>query len=86
MVVKSFIIKKRDFERKPITIFQHKLRTLMKCYTIRDLLLDEINYTITFKKSHKINGLKMEDPKEYVGRYEVLDTENEKEITLKLMI
>jgi len=86
MVTRNFQIKKRDFDRKPITIFQHKLRALMKCYTIRDILLDEINYTITFKKSHKINGIKMKDPKEYVVRYEVLEAENEKEIILKLII
>ena len=86
MVVKSFKIKKKDFERKPITIFQHKLRALMKCYTIRDLILDELNFTITFKKSHKINSIKMQDPKEYVGKYEVIETENQADIILKLMI
>jgi len=86
MVIKSFKIKKDDFEKKPITIFQHKLRVLMKCYTIRDLVLDEVNYTIKFKKTHKINGLKMQDSKEYNGSYEVLDAENESELVLKLMI
>lgn len=86
MVIKSFKIKKSDFEKKPITMFQHKLRILMKCYTIRELVLDEINFTITFKKSHKINGLKMEDPKEYIGTYEVAESETPTEIILKLMI
>jgi len=86
MVIKSFKIKRRDFEKKPITIFQHKLRVLMKCYTIKDLILDEINFTITFKKNHKINGLKMQDPKQYTGKYEVLNSEVPGEIILKLMI
>jgi hypothetical protein len=86
MVSQSFIIKRSDFEKKPITIFQHKLRVLMKCYTIRELVLDEINFTVKFKKSHKINGLKMEDPKEYAGRYELVDAINPLEIVLKLII
>jgi len=86
MVIKSFKIKRSDFEKKPITIFQHKLRVLMKCYTIRELVLDEVNFTIRFKKSHKINGLKMEDPKEYTGTYEIAEAENISELTLKLMI
>lgn len=86
MVVKSFKIKKRDFEIKPVTIFQHKLRAFMKCYTVRDIILDEINFTIAFKKSHKINGIKMLDPKEYYGKYEVQEVENSSDIILKLMI
>ena len=86
MVTRNFQVKKKDFEKKPITVFQHKLRVFMKCYTIRDILLNEIDYTITFKKSNKINTIKMLDPKEYVVRYEVFETENEKEVILKLMI
>jgi|LFRM01.1.fsa_nt_gb hypothetical protein len=86
MVTQSFKIKKKDFEGRPITIFQHKLRALMKCYTIVDIVLNEIDYTITFKKNHKINGVRMHDPKEYVCKYEVIETENESEIILKIMI
>jgi hypothetical protein len=86
MVSQSFIIKRSDFEKKPITTFQHKLRVLMKCYTIRELVLDEINFTIKFKKTHKINGLKMEDSKEYSGKYEVIGAENPSKIILKLII
>jgi hypothetical protein len=86
MVTKSFKIKKKDFERKPITVFQHKLRVLMKCYTIRNLLLNEIDYTVYFQKTHKINGIKMKDPKEYMCKYEVMESDYENEIILKLMI
>lgn len=86
MVIKSFKIKRVDFEKKPITILQHKLRVFMKCYTIRDLLLDEENFVITFRKSHKINGIKMQDPKEYNVRYEVQDAESPLELIVKLII
>ena len=86
MVTKSFKIKKEDFEKKPITVFQHKTRVLMRCYTIKDLFLNELTQTFIFKKNHKINGLRMEDPKEYTGRYEIEETDNSKEIILRLMI
>jgi hypothetical protein len=86
MVSREFKIKRRDFEKKPITIFQHTLRSFMKCYTIRELFLDETNFVIYFKKSHKINGVKMKDSKEYTGRYEIKETDNPDEIILKLII
>lgn len=86
MLSKSFTVKKRDFEKKPITILQHKLRLLMKCYTITNLVLDDIEFTITFKKNYKINGIRMEDPKEYVIKYSVLDIEDSPYIVLKFTI
>ena len=86
MITKSFIIKKRDFERKPITIFQHKLRIFLKCYTIKELILNELENNFTFKKTHKINTLIMKDPKLYKGSYTVEEKEDLKNIILTLMI
>jgi len=86
MVSKSFIIKRIDFEKKPITIFQHKLRLLMKCYTIRELQLDEITQNLKFKKSYKIGSLKMDDPKQTEGRYEIEDIKDSGNIILRLII
>ena len=57
----------------------------MKCYTIVDFDLDEDSQSYTFKKTHKINGLKMDDPKEYSGRFEVEDVDKEN-ISLKLIV
>lgn len=86
MISKTFKIKKIDLEKKPLTVFQHKLRVLMRCYTIRDLILNEIELTYRFKKSHKINGLKMDDPKEYSGKYEIELSEDPRNVILKLMV
>jgi len=86
MVSRTFKIKKKELEKKPITIFQHKLRVLMKCYTIRDLSIDEVKQKYKFKKSHKINGLKFDDSKEYFGSYEVKEVEGEKDVYLTLSI
>ncbi len=86
MVAQEFRINKKKFEKAPLVFFQHKTRALMKCYTVRDLIIDEANFKFYFKKTHKISGLKMKDPKEYVGKYEIIETESDDEIILKLMI
>lgn len=85
MILKSFEIKRRIFKKRKLSTLQHKLRVIMKCYTIVGFDLDDENQTFTFKKTHKINGLKMDDPKKHSGRFEVeeLDDEN---ITLKLIV
>jgi hypothetical protein len=85
MVFKDFIIKKRTFRRRKLSTIQHKLRVLMKCYTIVGFDIDEEEHTFTFKKTHKINGLKMNDSKEYSGRYEVEDIGDEN-VNLRLIV
>lgn len=84
MVYKDFVIKRRTFRRRKLTILQHKLRVLMKCYTVVDFELTDDN-TFTFKKTHKINGLKMDDPKEYSGSFEVSDVDD-KSINLRISV
>jgi len=56
----------------------------MKCYTVVDFELTDDN-TFTFKKTHKINGLKMDDPKEYSGSFEVSDVDD-KSINLRISV
>lgn len=85
MVCKDFKIKNKIFRRRKLSTLQHKLRVIMKCYTIVDFDLDDETQEFTFKKTHKINGLKMSDPKGYSGRFEVNDVDDET-INLRLII
>lgn len=85
MVYRDFILDKRTFRRRKSSTIQHKLRVLMKCYTIVDFDMDDDNQEYTFKKTHKINGLKMDDPKEYRGRFEVEDLDDSK-VNLRLIV
>jgi len=85
MVYKDFKIKKKVFRRRKLSTLQHKLRVLMKCYTVVNFDLDYETQDFIFKKTHKINGLKMNDPKEYFGRYEVCDVDDEN-INLRLIV
>jgi hypothetical protein len=77
MVLKSFKINKRVFKKRKLSTLQHKLRVIMKCYTIVGFDLDDETQTFTFKKTHKINGLKMDDPKEHTGRFELEDLDDD---------
>ncbi|MEK6830213.1 MAG: hypothetical protein AABY15_08920 [Nanoarchaeota archaeon] len=85
MVCKDFKINKKVFRKRKASTLQHKLRVIMKCYTVTDFVLDDDAQSFTFKKTHKINGLKMNDPKEYSGRFEVEDID-ENRVILKLII
>jgi len=85
MFEKSFKINKRAFNKRKLTTIQHKLRVVMKCYTIVDFELDDESRVFKFKKSHKINGIRMNDPKNHQGRFEVEDLD-ENNILLKIII
>lgn len=83
MVLKDFTIKARTFKKRKLSTLQHKLRVIMKCYTIVDFDLDDEEQTFTFKKSHKINGLRMDDPNEHSGRFEIEEVDAD---TVKLRL
>ena len=85
MYFKDFKIKKKVFRKRKLSTLQHKLRVLMKCYTVVDFDLDYDTNTFTFKKNHRINGLKMSDPKEYTGRFEVEEYDDEN-VNLRLIV
>jgi hypothetical protein len=85
MVSKGFKINKKTFKRRKSSTIQHKLRVIMKCYTIVGFELNDDEQTFTFKKTHKINGLKMNDPKEHSGRFEIEDLDDD-DISLKLIV
>lgn len=85
MYSRDFKLDKRKFRRRKSSILQHKLRVVMNCYTIVDFLLDDEKNSFSFKKSHKINGLRMNDSKEYAGRFEVYDLDDEN-VCLRIII
>lgn len=85
MVLKDFKISKKVFKKRKLTTINHKLRVLMKCYTIVGFDVDEDENTFTFKKTHKINGLIMNDPKDYSGSFEVDDIDDEN-VNLRLIV
>ena len=75
MPFKCFDIKSGEFDKRGRTLVQHKLRVLLKCYTVYDFSLNDIDQTFEFKKSYKIRSVKRKDPKQLSGRYELEDIE-----------
>jgi hypothetical protein len=80
MTSKTFEISEREAKKRLSSTIQHKLRVLMKCYTIRNFEFSEEDvYSFNFNKTNKIRGIKIEDSKKYVGSYSLEEIENPKE-------
>lgn len=78
MTSREFIVDAKKFDRRTLTEIQHKLRTLLKCYTISGFAITE-GQKFKFKKSYMINKkTRFDDPKEYEGFYDIEDIGNEK--------
>jgi len=70
---KVFKISRDEFRRRKKTILQHKLRVVLKCYTVFNFALNEENDRFTFSKSYKINGRRIEDLNVLEGFFELED-------------
>lgn len=70
MTSREFNIDNRTIARRLPSLLQHKLRVVMKCYTITGFVLNEDN-TFVFRKSHMINGVRLNDSKVYTGSFEI---------------
>lgn len=79
MVSKEFYISKREAETGLSSILQHKLRVVLKCYTIINFVLNKEEPTFTFNKTNRINRIKITDSKNYTGRYVLTKEENSEE-------
>ena len=73
MTSREFTVTVEDYNKKKKTIIQHKIRTLLKCYTVQEFNLDEETKSFTFKQTFKIRGYQMVSPKVLTGKFQ---TEN----------
>lgn len=69
MTSREFTITVDDYNKKKKTIIQHKIRTLLKCYTVQEFNLDEDSKSFTFKQTLKIRGFQMVSPKVLTGKF-----------------
>ena len=76
MISQRFEISNREAEKRISSTIQHKLRVVMKCYTITDFNIDDLNNSFNFKKTHKIRGILFKDSKIYIGNYLLEKKEN----------
>lgn len=69
MTTRTFNISERKAERRLSSTLQHKLRVVMKCYTVTNFNLNEENYTFSFNKTNRIRGIILRDSKDYSGSF-----------------
>lgn len=77
MTKREIKVKKTEFEKRKLTTLQHKLRVVLKCYTIKNFVLNEEERTFSFNKTHLINRIQMEDKKKISGKYDIQDLDSD---------
>lgn len=86
MLSREFKIKIKTFRRRKLTLLQHKLRVVMKCYTVNNFILNDIDNSFSFQKTFKKSGIKINDTTVNTGKFEVVETTGSDEITLKIYV
>ena len=70
MIAREFIIEKKLFLRRKLTILQHKLRVVMKCYTVVNFQLDDNENKFSFQKSYRISKVRIDDENVNTGGFQ----------------
>jgi hypothetical protein len=69
MITKTFEISKRDAERRLSSTIQHKLRVVLKCYTITNFFINQEQNSFSFNKTNRIRGIVINDKNLYQGSF-----------------
>lgn len=86
MISREFIIDKKTFLRRKLTILQHKLRVVMKCYTVVNFKLEDAENKFTFQKSYRINKVRIDDSTVNSGKYSVEDIPTTDKVLLRISV
>jgi len=85
MAKREFEVKREEFDRRGRSMIQHKLRVLLKSYTVYDFSMNEEDQTYSFKRTIRKRGVIIKIDKQLSGRYEYEIIDEEK-ATLTLWI
>lgn len=86
MIAREFIIEKKLFLRRKLTILQHKLRVVMKCYTVVNFQLDDNENKFSFQKSYRISKVRIDDSNINTGGYSIEEIPTTDKILLKVYV
>jgi hypothetical protein len=86
MITREFIVEKKLFLRRKLTILQHKLRVVMKCYTVVNFQLDDNENKFSFQKSYRINKVRIDDSNVNTGGYSIEDIPTTDKVLLKIYV
>lgn len=86
MITREFIIEKKLFLRRKLTILQHKLRVVMKCYTVVNFQLDDNESKFSFQKSYRINKVRLDDSNINTGGYSIEEIPTTDKVLLRIYV
>jgi hypothetical protein len=86
MIAREFIIEKKLFLRRKLTILQHKLRVVMKCYTVVNFQLDDNENKFSFQKSYRISKVRIDDQNVNTGGYSIEEIPTTDKVLLKVYV
>lgn len=86
MIAREFKISLKTFRRRKLTLLQHKLRVVMKCYTVNSFSLNDTDNTFSFQKTFKKSGIKINDSTVNTGKFDIVEIAGSNEIILKVYV
>ena len=86
MISREFKINLKTFRRRKLTLLQHKLRVVMKCYTVNNFTLNDVNNSFSFQKTFKKSGIQINDSNINTGKFEVFEIPDSDDILLKVYV
>lgn len=86
MISREFKISLKTFRRRKLTLLQHKLRVVMKCYTVNNFALNDTDNTFSFQKTYKKSGIQINDETINTGKFEVTELTEADEILLRVYV
>lgn len=69
MITKAFKISTREAESRLSSTLQHKLRVVLKCYTITNFIINQEQNSFSFNKTNRIRGIVIKDKNLYKGSF-----------------
>jgi hypothetical protein len=87
MIQKSYLVKSKGLSNRLTTLIQHKLRNVVKCYSVGDFNLDIEAHTFTFHKIIRVNKTNINGEKVFSGFYTLSNIDDEQcQITIAVQI
>lgn len=86
MISREFKINLKTFRRRKLTLLQHKLRVVMKCYTVNNFVLNDVDNSFSFQKTFKKSGIQINDSTVNTGKFETSEIPGSDEIILKVYV
>ena len=77
LTTKEFIYSPKDLEKKLKTIIQTKLKTVARCYSVKNFELNKEQKTFSYNRNHKVNGIIMDYKPLCQGSYEIFQVNQE---------